>query len=86
MIITYFKKILSSKNYTILEADLRTGRTHQLRVQLAHIAHPIVGDMKYGLNDNANMMYLFSYYLNIPEENIEIKLEIPKIFENKLNN
>lgn len=84
--ITYFKKILSSEKYTLLEANLKTGRTHQLRVQLAHINHSIVGDKKYGLNDNENMMFLFSYFLNIPEEKININLDIPKTYINKLKN
>lgn len=84
--LTYFKKIMSSKDYCLLEADLKTGRTHQLRVQLAEYKHPIVGDRKYGLKDNEERMYLFSYYLNIPEENICIKLDIPKTFKNKLKN
>jgi len=34
--------------YTLLEAELVTGRTHQLRVQLAHLGYPILGDDKYG--------------------------------------
>ncbi|MCL2640196.1 MAG: pseudouridine synthase, partial [Phycisphaerales bacterium] len=36
------------KGYTLLELLPRTGRTHQLRVHLAHIGHPIVGDVMYG--------------------------------------
>jgi 23S rRNA pseudouridine955/2504/2580 synthase len=35
-------------DYSLLEADLITGRTHQLRVQLAHLGFPILGDDKYG--------------------------------------
>ena len=34
--------------FSLIEAELKTGRTHQIRVQLAHLAHPIVGDEKYG--------------------------------------
>ncbi len=35
-------------DHSLLEAELVTGRTHQLRVQLAHLGHPILGDDKYG--------------------------------------
>ena len=37
-------------NYSILDVNLHTGRTHQIRSHLAHIGHPIIGDGKYGLN------------------------------------
>lgn len=87
--ITHFKKIKTSPNYTILEADLKTGRTHQLRAQLAHINCPILGDKKYGKtnkeNNNIENMFLFSHYLHIPEKNIKIDLDIPVSFLNILN-
>lgn len=83
---TFFKKIKVLQKNTILEADLKTGRTHQLRAQLAHIGHAIVGDKKYGKNNDKEKMYLFSHYINIPKENIEIDLEIPKNFLNIINN
>ena len=66
-----------------MEATLETGRTHQLRVQLSSKGHSIVGDTKYGINDNEEKMYLFSYYLKINIYNIEINLEIPKFFMDK---
>ena len=44
--IFYLKKILGP--YSLLEAKLVTGRTHQLRVQLSHLGYPILGDDKYG--------------------------------------
>ena len=78
--ITYFKKIKEYNKYTLLEAELKTGRTHQLRAQLNHIGNNIVGDMKYGKNEKEDLMYLFSYYLKIDLYNLEIKLEIPNFF------
>ena len=78
--ITYFKKVKEYNKYTLLEAKLKTGRTHQLRAQLNHLGNTIVGDTKYGKNEKEGMMYLFSYYLKIALYNLEIKLEIPKSF------
>jgi 23S rRNA pseudouridine1911/1915/1917 synthase len=43
-----FKQIAKSDNYYLLEVDLKTGRHHQIRCQLAKIGCPIKGDLKYG--------------------------------------
>ncbi|HTS54022.1 MAG TPA: RluA family pseudouridine synthase [Burkholderiales bacterium] len=45
---TLFKRTRSFRDYTLLEAELLTGRTHQIRVQLAHLGFPVAGDDKYG--------------------------------------
>lgn len=46
--VTYFKVIERFKNATHLETRLETGRTHQIRVHMAYIGHPVIGDKKYG--------------------------------------
>ncbi|GAI74003.1 unnamed protein product [marine sediment metagenome] len=46
--ITHFKVLKRFSGYTLVEATLRTGRTHQIRVHLAFIGFPIVGDQLYG--------------------------------------
>ena len=46
--ITQFKVLKRFSGYTLVEATLRTGRTHQIRVHLAFIGYPIVGDQLYG--------------------------------------
>ncbi|QCX32551.1 RluA family pseudouridine synthase [Caloramator sp. E03] len=46
--VTHFKVIERYKENTLIQAKLETGRTHQIRVHLAHIGHPLVGDPVYG--------------------------------------
>ena len=43
--------INKAKNYSILDVELLTGKTHQIRAHLAHIGYPIIGDGKYGKNE-----------------------------------
>ena len=44
----YYRHIASSQNYSLVEVELKTGRHHQIRCQLASIGCPIKGDLKYG--------------------------------------
>ncbi len=45
---TIFHRLARSEDMSLLEAQLLTGRTHQIRVHLAHLKHPVLGDEKYG--------------------------------------
>lgn len=51
-IITHYKVLKKNldKNISLLDVQLETGKTHQIRAHLAYIGHPIIGDGKYGLN------------------------------------
>ena len=46
--LTMYRPVFTGDNVTLIEADLITGRSHQLRVHMAAIGHPIVGDPRYG--------------------------------------
>lgn len=46
--VTHWQAISSGNNYTLLALRLETGRTHQIRVHLSHIGHPLAGDDMYG--------------------------------------
>lgn len=45
---TIFTLLHAWQDYSLLSAELKTGRTHQIRVHLAHLGYPIIGDSKYG--------------------------------------
>lgn len=61
--LTKFRRIKAyPEGFSLVEAELMTGRTHQLRVHFAAIGHPIVGDSKYGdfeINETFEKMYSF---------------------------
>ena len=60
--ITNFNVIKNNNKYSLLDINIETGRRNQIRVQLANISHPILGDKKYGKVKYKRMM-LEAYYL-----------------------
>ncbi len=91
---TYFKVIESSKHFSLIQCELITGRTHQLRVHLAELGFPIVGDKKYGIKENKfpissghkKRMYLHANSFISKDLNIHIKVKPPKEFKKILKN
>lgn len=64
-VLTLYKVLEEFPNYSLLEVELKTGRTHQIRASMAHIGHHILGDRKYGRENNSNFLYqaLYAYKL-----------------------
>lgn len=50
--VTHFKKIQANKEYSLVEAELETGRRNQIRVHMNDLGHPVAGDTKYGSQSN----------------------------------
>ena len=63
---TNYKVLTSANGLSLVECELITGRTHQIRAQFAHAGHPLLGDGKYGKLDkrfDRNYQALYSYKL-----------------------
>ena len=63
---TNYKTLVSANGLSLVECELITGRTHQIRAQFAHAGHPLLGDGKYGKLDkrfDRNYQALYSYKL-----------------------
>lgn len=63
---TNYKTLASAAGLSLVECELITGRTHQIRAQFAHAGHPLLGDGKYGKLDkrfDRNYQALYSYKL-----------------------
>ena len=92
--ITRYKVVETFKGYTLLEVELLTGRTHQIRVHMAYINHPVIGDSKYGdyeLNKlleskyNFKNQFLEAYQLDFHKLNNPLKYLSGRSFKISLN-
>lgn len=89
--ITHIKVIERFKNYTLLEVNIETGRTHQIRVHLSQIGYPIVGDYVYSNGKNPFAIegqMLHSQKLEfkhpITEKEMKLQAKLPEYFEKVL--
>ncbi len=89
--VTHFEVLKRYKKYTYLKLNLETGRTHQIRVHLTHIDHPIVGDPIYGrkrneFNMEGQLLHAKTIGFNHPKtrEYMEFTVSEPKDYINIL--
>ncbi len=80
---TAYRVTRKSPKYSTIELSPKTGRTHQLRVHLTYLEHPIIGDALYGGKEHERMLlHAFSLKLSIPEFGIkEFTAPVPEEFE-----
>lgn len=86
--VTHFKVIERLENYTFLALRLETGRTHQIRVHMKYIFHPVVGDKLYGYNRSIDKKFsgqlLHAYELGFihptTNEYMHFSCDIPEYF------
>lgn len=79
---TTYRVIEQNKEFSYLDVELHTGRTHQIRVHMSYINHPILGDADYcnissKFNLNCQLLQAYSLEFNHPISNKKIKIEIP---------
>lgn len=86
--ITLVKLIENLNNHALLECELLTGRTHQIRVHLKYINHPVLGDNEYGNSKDPYGQYLHAYMLKIIHPTTKKEMifisELPKEFQLKI--
>jgi len=89
--VTYFKVIERFKDATYVELNLETGRTHQIRVHLSYIGHPIIGDPTYGkdkkhFNTEGQALHARKLIFEHPatKKKMEFEAEPPEDFKNIL--
>ena len=90
--VTHYRVLERFGDYTLIECRLETGRTHQIRVHMTYIGHPLVGDPKYGPNNphfNLDGQFLHAKILGFLHptigEYMEFSAPLPNVFEDVLS-
>ena len=89
--VTHWRVLERFGRYTLIEARLETGRTHQIRVHMAYVKHPLVGDMVYGpqkqeLTEEGQLLHagVLGFIHPRTGEYMEFSSPRPEVFENIL--
>ena len=86
--VTHFKVLVRYKKYSLISCELETGRTHQIRVHMAYINHPVVGDPIYGpkqvISNHGQFLHAveLSFLHPIKKEYMTFHADIPSYFQN----
>lgn len=88
--VTHYNVLASSNGYSLVECELETGRKNQIRVHMADLGHPVVGDHKYGSdNDPIRRLGLHAYMLcfthPVTGKHMRFETPVPALFEKCLN-
>ncbi|MDI4584978.1 RluA family pseudouridine synthase [Oenococcus sp. UCMA 14587] len=89
--VTHFRVLESFSNYSLIEVVLETGRTHQIRVHMAYIGHPVAGDPLYGPRKtlSGKGQYLFASSLSLTQphtgEELNFSAPLPDYFQKMLS-
>ncbi|MDO8059120.1 RluA family pseudouridine synthase ['Crotalaria aegyptiaca' phytoplasma] len=78
--ITHFTTLKKINNYSLLEIQLETGRTHQIRVHLSYLKHPIIGDNLYNSKKysvSSQLLHAKKLYFNHPWTGKRLQFDIP---------
>jgi 23S rRNA pseudouridine1911/1915/1917 synthase len=85
---THYRVLASWAEAALLEVELETGRTHQIRVHLAAIGHPVVGDRTYGVPSPEGRMFLHAWRVSllhpVTGEQIELTAPLPEDLRRRL--
>ena len=89
--VTHWEVVERFRGYTHIRCRLETGRTHQIRVHMAHIGHPLLGDTVYGhkkaeLGQDSQCLHAFSLCFRHPRDGrpVMVFAPLPKYFEEVL--
>ena len=84
---THVKALWSCREASLVQVELLTGKSHQIRAHLASIGHPLLGDSKYGgkeVGALAGRQMLHAWHLTFPEEGMALEALRGKTFESAL--